>query len=164
MFSMTTMASSIRMPMLSVRASIVMLLNVKPMACTMAECGDDRGRQRDGADDRGAPVVQEEQDDEHGQDGAEEQIELHVVDRRGDEEELSMGMPTVTPLAAGFERLSSALTLRATSTVFAPDCLRMTSETAADRPHSTTSGLFFAVLDAGDVGDADRGTRPRPSG
>src|SRR3970282_1477679 len=43
--------------------------------------GDDRGGDGDRADQGVAQVVEEEQDDQHGQDGAEDQVELDVGDR-----------------------------------------------------------------------------------
>jgi hypothetical protein len=157
MFSMTTMASSIRMPMLSVRASMVMLLNVKPMACmkpkvATTEVGSAMAlmivarqscrKNRMISTVRMAPKSRS--NFTSWIDAAMKRL-------------LSMGTPTGHTLGElGLIFSSSALTFSATDTVFAPDCLRMTSDTALlPSTLDDDAGLFLAVLDAGDVRDAD---------
>ena len=67
MFSRTTMASSIRMPIASERPSSDIVLSVKPNAQTAMNDGEHRDRQREAGDDRRAPRVEEQEDDEHGE-------------------------------------------------------------------------------------------------
>jgi hypothetical protein len=88
MFSISTMASSTRMPTTSDIESRVTTLSVKPIRYIAAKVGIDRQRQRGGRDEGGPPVAQEEPDDEHGEHGAFDQ-QLHrafeVFDHRIDE-------------------------------------------------------------------------------
>ena len=81
MFSRTTIASSIRMPIASDRPSSDMVLSVKPNAHTAMNDGEHRDRQREAGDHRRAPRVEEEEDDEHGQQRALEERLLHVRHR-----------------------------------------------------------------------------------
>ena len=85
MFSMTTMASSMRRPMERVSASMVMMLKVKPERLHDREGADDGGGERHGGDERRADVAQEEEHDHHGEDAAEDHVLLHGGDGRADE-------------------------------------------------------------------------------
>jgi hypothetical protein len=79
MFSRTTMASSIRMPIASERPSSDIVLSVKPKAHTAMNDGQHRHRQRESRDHRGAPGVQEEEDHEHREQRALDQRLLDVL-------------------------------------------------------------------------------------
>ena len=81
MFSRTTIASSIRMPMASDRPSSDMVLSVKPKAQTAMNDGEHRDRQREAGDHRRAPRVEEQEDDEHGEQRALDQRLLDVAHR-----------------------------------------------------------------------------------
>ena len=72
MFSMTTMASSMRIPIDSDSASIVMLLKVKPITSTNQNVATTELGMASRADQGGADVVQEEQDDQDRQHAAEQ--------------------------------------------------------------------------------------------
>ncbi len=167
MFSMTTIASSIRMPIDSDSASIVMLLNVKPIPLHERERGHHAGRDGDRADERRAHVAEEEQDDGDREQGAEQEVELHVVDRVLDVGRVvGRDREAARPPCStrGRSSSSSSRTAFATATVLEPDCLRMTSATA-DVPSSDDAerGLGDAVDHLGDV--ARRGsTVPAPAG
>ena len=73
MFSRTTIASSIRMPIASDRPSSDIVFSVKPNAQHRDERGDHRDRQREAGDHRRSPRVQEQEHDQHGQHRALEQ-------------------------------------------------------------------------------------------
>ena len=85
MFSSTTIASSMTMPTESVSASIVKHVEREAHVPDQRERGDDRRRDRDGGDDRGAEVAEEQQDDERGEERADDEVLLDGVDRRFDE-------------------------------------------------------------------------------
>src|SRR6516162_9988955 len=76
MFSSTTIASSITMPMTRARASSVNMLSVR---CSTAEdeCADQGDRNRQRRDDRGTPIPQEDQHHEGCQEGSDEEVLLH---------------------------------------------------------------------------------------
>ena len=67
MFSISTMASSTRMPVTMVMASRLTRLSEKPSASMRPERRHDRQRQRDGRDHRRAPVAQEDEHDDDGE-------------------------------------------------------------------------------------------------
>ena len=80
MFSRTTMASSISMPMARDRAIRVITFRVMPRKfMTMKEEMTEMGRVKPG-DHRGTPGIEEEKDDEDGEDPAEDQGLLHIPD------------------------------------------------------------------------------------
>ena len=67
MFSRTTIASSIRMPIASERPNSDIVFSVKPNSQQRHERREHRHRQREPGDDRRAPRVEEQEDDEHGE-------------------------------------------------------------------------------------------------
>ena len=69
MFSISTMASSTRMPVTMVMASRLTRLS-EPRCVERPEGWNDGERQGDGGDGRGAPVAQEDEHHDDGQDGA----------------------------------------------------------------------------------------------
>ena len=81
MFSMTTMASSMSMPIDSDRASIVRLLSVKPMACMNAKVAMTLVGSARAAMNVARRVAQEEHDDDDGEHRAEDEVLAHGVDR-----------------------------------------------------------------------------------
>ena len=84
MFSSTTIASSMTMPTISTSASIVTLLSVKSSAAIMPKVEIDRRRDGDGGDDRRAPVAHEREHDQAGEDAAEDEVDVDLVQRRVD--------------------------------------------------------------------------------
>ncbi len=84
MFSSTTIASSMTMPTIRTSASIVTVLSVKSSAAIRPKVEIDRRRDRDGGNDRRAPVAHEEEDDEAGEDAAEHEVHVDLVERRVD--------------------------------------------------------------------------------
>ena len=70
MFSISTIASSTRMPVTSVIASRLTRLSEKPMRVHHPEGRDDRQRQRQRGDDSRADVAQEHEHDDDGEQGA----------------------------------------------------------------------------------------------
>ena len=131
MFSSTTIASSMTMPTDSVSASIVMQVEREAHVPDQAERGDDRGRDGDRGDDRRAQVAQEQQHDERGEDRADDQVLLDVVDRRLDElrRVADDAQRRSRPAASACSSSSRSLTALTTSTVFVPDCRRTCSST-----------------------------------
>jgi hypothetical protein len=63
----------------------VSTFSVKPNIRIAMNAATDRNRQRQAGDDRGAPRVEKQEHDEHGQQPAEHQRDLHVFDRLADE-------------------------------------------------------------------------------
>ena len=88
MFSSTTIASSMTMPVASDSASIVMLFSVKPNDLHEREGADDRGRDRQRGDERDAQVADEQEHDDAGEQAAEDQVQLDVLERAADEARL----------------------------------------------------------------------------
>ena len=84
MFSSTTIASSMTMPTISTSASIVTLLSVKSSAAIMPKRRDDRRRNGDAGDDRRAPVAHEREHHQAGEDAAEHEVQVDLVQRRVD--------------------------------------------------------------------------------
>ena len=109
MFSRTTMASSIRMPIASERPSSDIVLSVKPKAQTAMNDGQHAHRQRQAGDDRRAPGVEEEEDHEHGEQRALDQRLLHVPHGVVDPSPASC---TISSLAPGGMRFCSSATWR----------------------------------------------------
>ena len=97
MFSMTTIASSTRMPIDSDSASMVMLLNVKPEQLHDEERADDRGRQGERADQRGPRVAEEHEDDEDGEPAPNSRSNCTSWIECSMKTELSVGTEMVTP-------------------------------------------------------------------
>ena len=64
-FSTTTIASSTTMPIASTRPNSDRLLSEKPKAAMQEERADQRHRNRHDGNDRRAPCLQEQDDDEH---------------------------------------------------------------------------------------------------
>ena len=88
MFSSTIMASSITMPTIRVSASMVIWFSVKPIAAIRANVEMmDVGMAMRG-DQRGAPVGQEHEDHDGGEEAALNQVVLDVIDGRFDEDRL----------------------------------------------------------------------------
>ncbi len=79
MFSSTTMASSMTMPTMSTRASMVTLLRVKFERPHHAEGGDDRARDGHRGDDGRAQAPHEGQHHQRGQDAAQHQVQVDLV-------------------------------------------------------------------------------------
>jgi hypothetical protein len=99
MFSISTMASSTRMPVDSVMARNADQIEREAEQVHRPECREDRQRQRDRRDDGGPEVAQEQQHDHDGEDGALEQgrdrglvVALGVLDRRVDQLQVDVGI------------------------------------------------------------------------
>ena len=91
MFSSTTMASSMTMPVASESASMVMLLSEKPRARITAKVPMiEIGMARRG-DHRDAPVAHEEEHDQRREQAAEDQVVLNLLERLADEPRLIAG-------------------------------------------------------------------------
>ena len=121
MFSISTMASSTRMPVTRVMASRLTKFSEKPMISMAAKAGHDGEGQGDGGEQGGAPVPEEQQHDEGGEDGAFDQA-VH-----GGEEAAAGGADAVVDeaeggLGVGFGEADEALgdALSATVTSLAP--------------------------------------------
>ncbi len=104
-------------------------------------------------------LAEEQQHDERGEDRADDQVLLDVVDRRLDELRLVAHDPDV--VARRQRRARARRAARAppstTSTVFVPDWRRICSSTVlAPLTLATRFGIGLAVLDLRDVGDPDR--------
>ena len=93
------------------------------------EGGDDRSRNRQRGDDRGANVGQEEEHHDGRQRTADHQVLLHRIDRGLDEDRLVAADLQVVIFRQGLAKLGQPLLRVATSTVFVPDCLRIFKST-----------------------------------
>ena len=85
MFSRTTIASSMSIPMASESPISVSTFRREAERLHGDEGGDDGDGQGEAGDDGGAPRVQEQEHDEHGQDAADDHRGVHVVDGVADE-------------------------------------------------------------------------------
>ena len=88
MFSSTTTASSMTMPMASTSPSMVMLLSVKPISASSVKVAMIEVGMATAAISVRAQVGDEEQHREAHQDGRQHEVELHLVDRALDEARL----------------------------------------------------------------------------
>ena len=84
MFSSTTMASSMTMPTIKTSASIVTLFSVKSSAAIMPKVAMTDAGMATAAIDRGPPVAHESEDDQAGEDAAEHQVLVDLLQRRLD--------------------------------------------------------------------------------
>ncbi len=87
-FSISTVASSTRMPTASARPPSVITLMVWPIMLQHDERDQDRERNGDADDDGAAPASEEEQDHQAGEDGGDDGFAHHAVDGGADEERL----------------------------------------------------------------------------
>ena len=161
MFSRTTMASSISRPIASESASSVIVFNVKSNTHMMKNARDDRDRQREAGDDRRAPGVQEQVDDQDREHGAEHDRQLaRRRATRGSWRESSR--MTVSLMSRGKLALELRHRRRARCRrrrrCWTPEILSTSSETAVrlfalprDLGHAAT--LLGAIDDRGDVAE-----------
>src|SRR5450759_299111 len=124
MFSMTTMASSIRMPIDSESASMVIMLSVKPMAWMKAKVEmTDTGRS--------VALIRVARQScrknmmmRMARKAPNRRSNLTSLMARSGKTELSEAMRTLTLDSCGLSLSSAAVTLCATATTLDPDCLR----------------------------------------
>ena len=153
------MASSMTMPTISTRASMVTLLSVKSSAAIMPKVAITEAGMATAAMTRRAPAAHERQHHQAGEDAAQDQVQVDLVQRRVDVARLvadDLAASRRREAAAAHAR-SSALTPSITSTVLAPDC-RRTSRVTVGTPFEPRQRalLLGAVLGAADVAHADR--------
>ena len=158
MFSSTTIASSMTMPTISTSASIVTVLSVKSSAAIRPKVEIDRRRDGDGGDDRRAPVAHEGEHDQAGQDAAEHEVHVDLVQRRVDVRRL---VADDVERDAGRQLRPDALEARLGRF---DHCDRVGARLPADFEHDGRHAvqareralLLGAVLGAADVADANR--------
>ena len=152
------MASSMTMPVASESASIVMLLSEKPSARITANVPMIEIGIASAGDDRHAPVAHEEEHDQRGQEAAEDQVVLDLLERLADEAatDRGVGRTLMSDGSVAWIRSSRAMTRSTTSTVLVPDCLRIDIEMAFS-PSSRVwlRDFFVRVGDARDVAERD---------
>ena len=140
MFSSTTIASSITMPTISTRASMVTLLSVKSSAHIIPNVAMTEAGMATRGDHRRAPAPHERQHHQGGQDAAQHQVEVDLVERGVDVARLVADdlQPDVGRQELGLSRARFALTASITATVFAPDCRRISRVTVGTPFRRTT--------------------------
>ncbi len=94
--------------------------NVKPNAVQRDERRDHGDRQREPGDDRAAPAVQEQEDDEHRQERAFDDRRFHAIDARSADSAVELATRISTSAGRRFFSASIAAVMpRPVSTMFA---------------------------------------------
>ena len=135
MFSTMTMESSMTSPMAMARPPIDIRLMVPPTRSQDEERADDRERQRDGRDGRHAPVAQEEDQDEDGQQARRWRSRRARWPRRCGRTRRGRRRRSASPRAAATARYSVSAALAPSTTArMLPRICRATLTTAAGLP------------------------------